>query len=495
MSVSNISSARAAIRQALPEGTSAHGQAPDLRYMHVPSSHAKALHPDTLLVLGMRGAGKSFWWAALQEPQHRALLEQVSPRSEISPKTQIAVGFGESPRPDEYPGRDTLTELLNAGKDARDIWRTVIVRKLASADDPIRKASTWPQRIEAVIRDPEYVEHLLYEADCQFAAEGKWWVAVFDALDRSANNWQSMHALVRGLLQTALDLRAYRRLRVKCFLRVDQLVETQVADFPDASKVLASKVELGWPPEELYELLWQYLGNAPENGAEIRGEVDRLFHCGWREIALDGMPVWQLGRAAQRGEELHRPLFHAVTGPWMGKGARRGFPYTWTVNHLADAHGRVSPRSFLVALRKAAEDSETRYSNHEFALHYESIKRGVQAASQVRVNELKEDYPWVHELMAPLQGLVVPCDFKDIASRWNASKILERLKSDVAKGEVRLPPAHLSEGAEGVRRDLEQLAIFTRLRDGRVNVPDVFRVGYGIGRRGGVRPIKKGEPA
>ena len=32
--------------------------------------------------------------------------------------------------------------------------------------------------------------------------------------------------------------------------------------------------------------------------------------------------------------------------------------------------------------------------------------------------------------------------------------------------------------------------VFLSLRDGRVNVPDVFRVGYGLGRRGGVKPVR-----
>ena len=56
--------------------------------------------------------------------------------------------------------------------------------------------------------------------------------------------------------------------------------------------------------------------------------------------------------------------------------------------------------------------------------------------------------------------------------------------------DVKLPPCGIDEGAEGARRDLEALSIFQRMHDGRVNIPDVFRVGYGLGRRGGVRPVR-----
>ena len=45
------------------------------------------------------------------------------------------------------------------------------------------------------------------------------------------------------------------------------------------------------------------------------------------------------------------------------------------------------------------------------------------------------------------------------------------------------------ERERGVRHDLEDLGIFLSMEDGRINVPDVFRVGYGLGRRGGVKPV------
>ena len=37
-----------------------------------------------------------------------------------------------------------------------------------------------------------------------------------------------MYRLIRGLLQTALDMRPYRRLRVKVFLRADQVVSSDI---------------------------------------------------------------------------------------------------------------------------------------------------------------------------------------------------------------------------------------------------------------------------
>ena len=60
----------------------------------------------------------------------------------------------------------------------------------------------------------------------------------------------------------------------------------------------------------------------------------------------------------------------------MGTNRRRGKTYTWLPNHLADAKGQVSPRSFLIAVREAQRETLTR--GHREVLHWEGIKRGVQ---------------------------------------------------------------------------------------------------------------------
>jgi hypothetical protein len=172
----------------------------------------------------------------------------------------------------------------------------------------------------------------------------------------------------------------------------------------------------------------------------------------------------------------------------MGRDRRRGFPYTWLPNHLGDARRQVSPRSFLAALRHAAED--TARADQEYALHYESIKRGVQQASKIRVQEIQEDYPWVQKVLEPLSGISVPCSFEEIQQIWDKNKVLKDLMSIVTAG-VRLPPARIDSGAQGVFEDLKDLGLVERLSDDRVNLPDVYRVGYGIGRRGGVKPVAR----
>ena len=69
---------------ALPEETSLHGNVPEARFVYLPASHRKALEPNASVVVGMRGAGKSFWWAALQDSKIRSLVSHLAPHAGVS---------------------------------------------------------------------------------------------------------------------------------------------------------------------------------------------------------------------------------------------------------------------------------------------------------------------------------------------------------------------------------------------------------------------------
>ncbi|HET7867340.1 MAG TPA: hypothetical protein VFL86_23290, partial [Burkholderiaceae bacterium] len=104
-----------------------------------------------------------------------------------------------------------------------------------------------------------------------------------------------------------------------------------------------------------------------------------------------------------------------------------------------------------------------------------------------------EDYPWVAHVMAPLRGeLQVPCLSEDILVRWRKSRALETLSGELQQSgsSVKLPPQHLADGPEGVLADLQELGLIQRQHDGRIQMPDVYRIAFGLGRRGGVKPLK-----
>lgn len=119
-------------------------------------------------------------------------------------------------------------------------------------------------------------------------------------------------------------------------------------------------------------------------------------------------------------------------------------------------------------------------------MHYESLKRGVQVASEIRINELAEDHPWLRELMTPLSGLSVPCTQEAIEERWHEK--IGSVPDQVSGLSERLPDGLRKLGRMGLFIYLLQLGLIIFMRDERVNMPDLYRVGFRLGRKGGVKP-------
>ncbi len=475
---------RSAVQEAVPPDTSEHGRAVERKFLYVPVRHAQAISPDHPLVVGIRGAGKSVWWAALQSEEHRKLVARSLPRTELSRASVVTAGFGEAEQPELYPDKRTLRALIGRGHAAADVWRTIVAWQTwgRTSDREFAKCETWADRAAWLDSNPEQVSKAFVEYEAARTKAGEIHLVLFDAVDRSANEWADLRKLVRGLLELLLEFRSFRGIRAKAFLRPDMLDDPAVTAFPDSSKITANRVELRWDRVDLYSLFWQRLTNTMTGGAQFRELCSRLGYSQWHQVE----DTWQTPRDLQVNEEAQREVFHELAGEWMGTDRRRGFPYSWLPSHLTDAADQVSPRSFLAALRKAAEESSARGGDRVF--HYEAIKKGVQKASQIRVEEVKEDFFWVPTVMEPLRNLVIPCSFNEIRDRWKAEKV-EKLVLKQAESKIGLPPKHLDQGLDGLLEDMLSLALFSRMQDGRINMPDVYRVGFGLGRKGGVKPI------
>ncbi|MDE7066045.1 MAG: hypothetical protein K2O70_11390, partial [Desulfovibrionaceae bacterium] len=343
---------------------------------------------------------------------------------------------------------------------------------------------SWEEDVAAVSRAPEAVDRFLFEANRALAAAGTRLLALFDALDRVAESWKDIDDLTTALLRTTLQLSTYSHIKGKIFLREDHY-NRLVFTFPDASKLLATRVELSWKRAELYALLWKRLCNgAGQNGEMLRAVFDKYLPGDL--VEKEG--VWLFRHTTVLTDDTLRPLFHALTGPYMGKDRRRGIPYIWTVGHLADARRQTSPRSFLAAIRRACDDSRENHHDAAYAIHYESIKNGVQTASEIRVNEMKEDNPWVGDLLTPLKGMTVPCPSEEVQALWE-TRYPKGPKELVDNYPRYAPPEFASQRWQDVRELLERLGFCMTLGDGRFNMPDLYRVGFRLGRKGGVKPL------
>lgn len=456
-----------------------------IAFTYVPPSHARALEPDATLVEGIRGAGKSFWFSLLASPKHLSFVREGFPEARIPARLKVSQGFGMGLSIAQAPDADTLASLVDGGFRSRSIWRAVVAHH-AGIGGAFAALKTWTARTQWIQDNSEEFAHAIEAADQRLADKGEPLIVLFDALDRMADDWQHVHQLAKGLLQVALDMRSTRAIRCKVFVRPDLLQDANVTSFADYSKLLANKASLAWQRADLYSLLYQCLGNAEVS----RQPFVALIGKGRTAIDASTGGDWTLPASLRKDEERQEALFERIAGKAMGSSVKRGKPYTWLVNHLQDGLNQVSPRSFLAALGKAAAETTDDYA---LPLDYRGIQRGVQEASQIRVQEITEDYPWVATVMAPLRGnLTVPCSISDIERIWKNDQTLSQLGGLLQrpKGAVKLPPQHIDQGAAGLLTDLEELGMVQRMDGKRIQMPDVFRVAFGFGRRGGVKPLK-----
>lgn len=107
----------------------------------------------------------------------------------------------------------------------------------------------------------------------------------------------------------------------------------------------------------------------------------------------------------------------------------------------------MSPRTWLLALRTAADLTAERYATQPHPLHYEAIRESLHEASRVRVDELKEDIGWAATAIEQLEGERVPIEPSVVRQCWERgglAEVLRRMREDDDENSVPVPPTTLS---------------------------------------------------
>lgn len=493
----DMNAIRAAIEASLPGDTS--GPLPN-QQLFLPWTHHKALKLDCSLVVGSRGVGKTAWATALLASRDHqpsaALLPSLLPDS-----LDRVAGFSDRDH-NSHPPTPVFDALMRDQADPYNIWLAVVLRSLPTNTTPLPKES-WAASASWVGDHLEEAWTMVSKANHVLESENTHQLFVFDALDRVSRdgNWLHVSAAIKALLRLVLELKNFKHLHAKVFLRTDQYQRGSFTDLPDIAKIRATRVELLWSLIDLHALLWQCLCNGPPSATRdafrswcLKTSPASLFESP-DEPAAPSSPEapWELPLPVRQDEPVQRQLFERLAGRRMGSGTRRGVPYTWIVNHLADAQGQATPRSFLTAIRNAAEESIYRYRDSEFPLHYEGLKLGVQAASRIRIDELEEDHPWLPAIMTPFANsasVPMPEAVFDLV----LSEAFESIPAGVPDLSERLPKDLRSQGVHGLITYLSQLGLLTQMKDERLNMPDIYRIGFKLGRKGGIKPAQRSTP-
>jgi len=476
-----------AIRRALASLPSDHDAAgdhsPTVDEIFTPEQHANALDPNTAVVVGARGTGKSFWAGVLGKDDTRAVTALVYPNLHLD---QLIVKSGYSGLPNDYTvSAKIIDKWIPKGQEieqAPEFWQSVIIRaaKWALSQDEE------PQSISEVMKtysDPEDAEKELRFLDKEFIASGRTLLVTFDALDTLSREWVRSSRLVDALFEVIWALRAYRAMKAKVFIRPEQL-DDETLRFVELPKLRSGRVELEWKQVDLYGLLYWRLSNPPSSVESFRSLVEE------DGIAIPSDVIQKRRRwSLLTDRSAQKQVMDRFAGLYMGAGPKKGGTYDWPFKHLGDAQGKVTPRSFIELFVGAAKFGQAPTLQ---VISSKGIEHGLREASKVRVNQLGVEYGWVMRALAPLAGIAVPCELAAIFQRWDESdtiNVILKAANDEQTGF--LPPFPVpSKGNENVllANAMIRIGLLGGREDGRVDIPDLFRVAAKMLRKGGVPP-------
>jgi hypothetical protein len=454
------------------------------------ADYRNALDPNTLLILGGRGVGKTELFRLLAIPSGReSLVESLGIRAlpALSQTTWIA-GFGRTSKVGKrFPTPESIEAQMENAKNIewRSFWIGLILGSLLQQEDfklkdflvqelgvetvkvlgdDLSLVSIWKPIVD---RELERLNSVLDKLDRKLLETDDWLFITYDELDRLVASYTALASPIRELLAMWLDRwRRWDRIRPKIFLRTD-LFREDFLSFPDASKLQAHLVRLEWKHSWLYQLLVKRLANSSDEMREYLQNIPELIVE--NKIGL--------GWTATSTEKLFEQLIEIMIGKYMGANARKGITYRWIPNHLQDASGRIAPRSFLKLFALAAQSRIEKISADEqnlMLLQPGDLQGALMNTSDYRIRELQEEYPWLESLKTSLIGLTAPIE---------KETFLERIKSTIWSPEKQ-PPVIKS---EGILQYLLQLGVVESRSDGRINMPEIYLYGFQVKRKGGVK--------
>ncbi|ATB29799.1 hypothetical protein [Melittangium boletus] len=461
----------------------AHGvQAPAEREVYAPATHSAALDPASTIVQGSRGTGKSFWAGVLGDPSLRAATAKAYPRLGLD---QLDVRFGYTGLAGpEGVDKEKLDECVSpraAIDEARVFWWATILRAI---DSSVGRTARRPKEFLDVAANIEQREAMITAHARRLQAHGSTLLIVYDALDTLASSWKRRRMLTLALLEVVWAMRAWRAIRPKLFLRPDQL-EDESLRFVELPKLRTGAVRLTWSGTDLYALFFARLstGHAADSFKRLLASLS-LPWVPYDQILARQWPL-------AHDEQSQRRLMAALAGAHMAPGPhghKKGNTYDWPLKHLGDAFDEVTPRSFLSLSIGAAKYGES--PPEDRVITPEGIRHGLRAASKMRVDQLHDEFPWIKGVLAPLAGLLLPCDEKEVFKVWKKAKtVSEAVES--AKRHGYLPPFPEQEDADerNLYMALKRIGVMFRRQDERLDMPDLFRVAAKLLKKGGTAPL------
>ncbi len=459
--------------------------APKLHDIFAPEGHTAALDPAIPIVVGSRGAGKSFWSGVLGQTETREAADTAYPRLGLKDLT-VAFGFTGAVGGPEGVSVEASNQLVPQDASPEQAkafwWATILLAVARSSGQRPKLSELLPQA-----SDWETREDLIDQHEQRLRNSNKTLLIIYDALDTIATNWPRRRMLTEALLEVVWAMRAYRSIKPKLFLRPDQ-IDDDALQFVELPKLRTGAVRLVWEGTDLYGLLYSRLALAPqEDAASAFSKL--LTSLGFASTTSRSMIL------SRRWPLVYDPLSQAklmevLAGRYMAQGPngyKKGKTYDWPLKHLGDAFDEVTPRSFLGLMIAAAKRGST---PDDRVVTADGIRHGLREASKTRVDQLHLEFPWIKGVLAPLAGLLLPQEEQEVFKVWQRAQTIQLLIGDAEKNRY-LPPFPMNKQPMGrdLYEALNRIGVMFRRKDDRIDMPDLFRVAAKLLKKGGTTPL------
>jgi hypothetical protein len=221
---------------------------------------------------------------------------------------------------------------------------------------------------------------------------------------------------------------------------------------------------LDWDVESSFRLVVRHLANT---GPHLKVARDWLLRA--EGFVLEDRRDFGFA-PGNMPKDVRKSFASAIAGEVMGSGVKKGYTHRWIPDRLQDADGRIVPRSILRLFANAARHAQLDPLQRGDPLMLPiDLSAALIDTSRQRASELKEEYEVVKRL-ENLRRTTMLMEKEEVVA------LLDRKRAD-----------KLDLGGDDNFEELRRIGVLEQRSDGRIDVPDIYRYGYGIKRKGGVR--------
>lgn len=454
----------------------------DFRRRFLPrAAYRTLLDPRAFLVLGRKGTGKSALFKVLtQGAIAKALAFQLGLDAKLVEKTRWEIGFASGPG---FPKADHFQKVLTVTEGDPDrlsnFWRALAAFRLSLAyNTPIPGLANLEDCITKLGEEETQtsVRGWLEQLNRRLEQDDSFCCVSHDDLDTG----MTRDSKKRGLLVSALvehwqqSVRHLPRIRAKIFLRED-IWNREVLDVTDKSKVRdgIDRGTITWDGPDIYRAVLKRLGHDAGFQAILKQEAL------WRPD-FETMMNEPLGFIPPEDEDWIKKCVNLLAGYTMAPGPsghKKGYVYTWVLEHIADSAGFLRPRNALLLFSEAAKLQES--PGETGALFNPRLFKAAlrESVSSAAVDDLRAEFKqewsigttWLPDRFAAFEH-IWPVPETDLVEFLEEDLPLDR-KSVADKIE------HMSDAGLLERRA-------GRGREPQLQIPDIYLFGLGLTRRG-----------